>query len=74
MERPRAAAALGAEARKTGAYDIAAFVRKMERLYDLMARVSKSTKRQGLLREDFSFLDSGQPSPLPGYDSPGAQP
>ncbi len=46
----------------------------MERLYELMARVSKPTKRQGLLREDLSFLDSGQPSPLPGYGSPGAQP
>jgi len=53
-------AALGAEAQRTSRrYDIDAYVRKMERLYDLMARVSKPTKRQGLLHEDLSFLDDG---------------
>jgi len=52
--------ALGAEAQRTSRrYDIDAYVRKMERLYDLMARVSKPTKRQGLLHEDLSFLDDG---------------
>ena len=36
-------AALGATARVTGRqYDIAAFVRKMERLYDLLHRVSRA--------------------------------
>ena len=30
-------------------YDISAFVRKMERLYDLLHRVSRATKRQGVL-------------------------
>ena len=72
---PARRASLGAEAQRTSRrYDIATWVRKMERLYELMARVSKPTKRQGLLREDLSFLDAGQPSPLPGYGSPGAQP
>jgi hypothetical protein len=31
----------------------------MERLYELMVRVSKPTRRQGLVREDLSFLDGG---------------
>ncbi len=59
LERdPGARAALGAEAQRTSRrYDIAAYVRKMERLYELMARVSKPGRRQGLLREDLSFLD-----------------
>ena len=76
LERdPARRASLGAEAQRTSRrYDIAAYVRKMERLYELMARVSKPTRRQGLLAEDLSFLGSGQPSPLPGYGSPGAQP
>jgi len=61
LERdPVRRAALGAEAQRTSRrYDIDAYVRKMERLYDLMARVSKPTKRQGLLHEDLSFLDDG---------------
>lgn len=37
-------------------YDIAAFVRKMERLYDLLHRVSRATKRKGVLASDLSFL------------------
>ena len=61
LERdPARRAALGAEAQRTSRrYDIAAYVRKMERLYELMARVSTPSKRQGLLREDLSFLDGG---------------
>jgi glycosyltransferase involved in cell wall biosynthesis len=61
LERdPARRAALGAEAQRTSRrYDIAAYVRKMERLYELMARVSRPTRRQGLLREDLSFLDDG---------------
>jgi len=61
LERdPGRRAALGAEAQRTSRrYDIATYVRKMERLYALMARVSKPTRRQGLLREDLSFLDAG---------------
>jgi glycosyltransferase involved in cell wall biosynthesis len=48
---------LGARARVTGQeYDIAAFVRKMEQLYDLLHRVSRPTHRKGALQADLSFL------------------
>ena len=61
LERdPARRAALGEAAQRTSRrYDIDTYVRKMERLYELMARVSKPTRRQGLLREDLSFLDGG---------------
>jgi glycosyltransferase involved in cell wall biosynthesis len=76
LERdPARRASLGAEAQRTSRrYDIAAYVRKMERLYELMARVSAPTKRQGLLREDLSFLDDGQPALLPDYGAREARP
>jgi glycosyltransferase involved in cell wall biosynthesis len=48
---------LGGGARATGRqYDIAVFVRKMERLYDLLHRVSRATHRTGVLNADLSFL------------------
>jgi glycosyltransferase involved in cell wall biosynthesis len=62
------AAQLAAEARKTGArYDIGAFVRKMERLYELLHESSRVTgppsrgrfggpRRAGILKTDLSFL------------------
>ena len=57
IEQPPVAAALGAEASKTGArYDIAAFVRKMERLYVLLHETSRATGRAGILQADLSFL------------------
>ncbi len=57
VEHPELAAALGAEARKTGArYDIAAFVRKMERLYVMLHETSRATGRAGILQADLSFL------------------
>jgi glycosyltransferase involved in cell wall biosynthesis len=57
IEQPPLAAALAAEARKTGQrYDIAAFVRKMERLYELLHETSRSTRRAGILKADLSFL------------------
>jgi hypothetical protein len=57
IEQPPVAAALGAEARKTGArYDIAAFVRKMERLYVMLHETSRATGRAGILQADLSFL------------------
>jgi glycosyltransferase involved in cell wall biosynthesis len=57
IEQPAVASALAAEARKTGArYDIAAFVRKMERLYDLLHETSRATRRAGILKQDLSFL------------------
>ena len=42
-------------------YDIAAFVRKMERLYDLLHRVSRATHRKGVLVSDLSFLTGNAP-------------
>lgn len=57
VEHPGLAAALGAEARNTGArYDIAAFVRKMERLYVMLHETSRATGRAGILQADLSFL------------------
>ena len=68
LDNPSLAAQLGAEARKTGArYDIGAFVRKMERLYELLHESSRVTKppsrgrfggpgRAGILKTDLSFL------------------
>jgi glycosyltransferase involved in cell wall biosynthesis len=57
IEQPAVATALGAEARKTGArYDIAAFVRKMERLYLMLHETSRATGRAGILQADLSFL------------------
>ncbi len=40
-------------------YDIAAFVRKMERLYDILHRVSRATRRRGILHADLTFLSDG---------------
>jgi hypothetical protein len=37
------------------------FVRKMERLYDLLHRVSRATKRKGVLASDLSFLTGNAP-------------
>jgi glycosyltransferase involved in cell wall biosynthesis len=50
-------ARLGAGARKTGQqYDISAFVRKMEQLYEILHRVSRATNRRGVLAADLEFL------------------
>jgi glycosyltransferase involved in cell wall biosynthesis len=68
LEQPPLAAQLSAEARKTGArYDIGAFVRKMERLYELLHESSRLSRapsrrrfgapgREGILKTDLSFL------------------
>jgi glycosyltransferase involved in cell wall biosynthesis len=57
LERPEIAAALVDQARATGRrYDIAAFVRKMERLYELLHETSRATGRAGILKADLSFL------------------
>jgi glycosyltransferase involved in cell wall biosynthesis len=48
---------LSAAARVAGQqYDIAAFVRKMERLYEVLHEVSRATHRKGVLMSDLSFL------------------
>ena len=51
---------MAARARQAGRqYDIAMFVRKMERLYTMLHAVSRPTRRRGILGEDLSFLDDG---------------
>ena len=64
MDHPDERARLGAAAaRRSGRqYDIAAFVRKMERLYTLLHEVSRATRRKGVLRADLSFLTLGASS------------
>jgi len=57
MAAPGERGRLGANARVTGAgYDITAFVRKMERLYEILHDVSRRTHRRGVLEQDLSFL------------------
>ena len=63
IEHPDDRAALGLRARDAGrAYDIGAFVRKMERLYPMLHELSRRTRRQGILQEDLSFLERGAPA------------
>ena len=51
---------LAANARVTGAaYDINIFVTKMERLYRLLHDTSRDPRREGIMREDLSFLTGG---------------
>jgi len=60
LDRPAERARLAETARRTGRhYDIGLFVRKMERLYTILAETSRATHRKGLLRTDLSFLTSG---------------
>lgn len=62
VDDPALRARLGAEARITSRqYDIADFVRKMERLYDLLHRVSRATHRTGALNADLGFLTTRVP-------------
>ncbi len=57
LDDPDRCGALSRGARKTGArYDINAFVRKMEQLYELMHAISRSTGRAGVAASDLSFL------------------
>jgi glycosyltransferase involved in cell wall biosynthesis len=59
---PQARAALSANARLTGArYDIDVFVRKMERLYELLHRSSRATRRAVIPRVDLAFLGDAEP-------------
>jgi glycosyltransferase involved in cell wall biosynthesis len=62
MDEPETRDRLRAAAAETGKqYDIRVFVRKMERLYDLLHRVSRATKRKGVLASDLSFLTGNAP-------------
>lgn len=61
IEQPGLAERLGREARRTGArYDIALFVRKMERLYDILHESSRVTRRAGVLNADLGFLTADE--------------
>ena len=63
IDHPGERARLGEAARRTGRqFDIAVFVRKMERLYALLHDVSRPTHRKGLLTADLSFLEGGGPA------------
>lgn len=63
MEHPEERMRLSAAARVSGQrYDIAAFVRKMERLYGLLHEVSRVSKRRGILSADLAFLTAGSRS------------
>jgi glycosyltransferase involved in cell wall biosynthesis len=62
MDEPQTRERIRAAAYQTGKqYDIAAFVRKMEQLYDLLHRVSRATGRKGALTSYLSFLRSKSP-------------
>lgn len=57
IDAPELAARLSAAARTTGSrYDIAVFVRKMERLYELLQETSRVPGRAGILKSDLGFL------------------
>ena len=57
IEQPGLAERLAREASQTGTrYDIAAFVRKMQRLYDILHDTSRRTRRAGVLHADLGFL------------------
>jgi glycosyltransferase involved in cell wall biosynthesis len=61
IDSPDARARLGANARVTGRqYDILAFVRKMERLYELLHDAGQAGQPRGLAGADLSFLSSGR--------------
>lgn len=57
IDAPAERARLGAAARETAeAYDITAFVRKMERLYDILHRESRPRRRHVAEQMELSFL------------------
>jgi glycosyltransferase involved in cell wall biosynthesis len=63
IDRPADRARLAEGARATShEYDIASFVRKMERLYDLLHARSRATRRKAIFETDISFLDRKVPS------------
>ncbi len=58
VDDPAERARLAANARETSAeYDIASFVRKMEKLYDLLHARSRATGRKAIFETDMSFLE-----------------
>jgi glycosyltransferase involved in cell wall biosynthesis len=62
IDEPETRVKIGEAAAMTGRqFDIAAFVRKMERLYEILHRVSRATRRKGVLVSDLSFLTGNAP-------------
>ncbi len=58
IDDPAERARLAGNARTTSAeYDIASFVRKMEKLYDLLHARSRATGRKAIFETDMSFLN-----------------
>jgi len=58
---PAARSALATHARATGArYDIEVFVRKMERLYELLHETSRARRRAVIPRADLAFLGQAE--------------
>jgi glycosyltransferase involved in cell wall biosynthesis len=63
MNAPRTRERLSEAARVTARqYDIATFVSKMERLYELLHRISRPTHRRGAMAADLSFLTTKAPA------------
>ena len=57
IDQPALARKLADNARQTGTrYDITQFVRKMERLYEILHETSRPTARAGVLQADLGFL------------------
>lgn len=57
LDQPALAARLAANARDTGRhYDIGAFVKKMERLYEILHERSRTSGRASVLEADLGFL------------------
>jgi glycosyltransferase involved in cell wall biosynthesis len=57
LDQPALARKLAENARRTGTqYDIATFVKKMERLYEILHATSRATNRAGVLQADLGFL------------------
>jgi glycosyltransferase involved in cell wall biosynthesis len=58
IDQPALARRLADNARQTGAkYDITTFVRKMERLYEILHETSRRTARAGVVQADLGFLN-----------------
>jgi glycosyltransferase involved in cell wall biosynthesis len=78
IDQPSLVRTLADNARETGKkYDINAFVKKMERLYEILHETSRPTARAGVLQTDLGFLTlrrpQGHPDPSTGSGSSRAK-
>jgi glycosyltransferase involved in cell wall biosynthesis len=72
IDHPEERARLAAAGRETSReYDIGAFVRKMEQLYDVLHRESRARKRHVVESVDLAFL-TRQPPSLTRFGEPGS--